>query len=323
MAPPPSSFGIIADENGSEWLGNLEAHFLDQEWDDDNTKKCKYFHLKLTGCAKAQYEKLDEEMKTCWDKLSTKWHELHLSLAVIDTPETTWICLFSSLHLDESKLVSSRTLSNGEESWECIEFVKHLENVGSNIMVNMSLSKGLEAYSNLPTIVHLHLPQFTDGPTHSSLCSVLHAIDHYFLADVVHECANAACECSILMNCLDKLDKMSQPYNTTYSCPFPQPGCNFLPSQFSNSITNHAPNDPSSHLSSEVSLATQRWYVEAVKAWYAKYDADTIPGPEMDNYPITPESASPGSGKCWCYGQKGHRWGMPDCQQFPVLPEAE
>ena len=218
------------NENGSEWLDTLEAHFMDREWEGEehNNKRCKYFKLHLRGEARRRYDDLPDDVKNNWDHLYTKWSEWYPRTVTVPH-EQSYLQQFRAMRLDVTKLAKPIVKEDGSVTWETVKFVERVRHCANGITLLTDEAKGVDTYSSLPPVVKDQLPKYPGlGPSLSILSLDLLALNHYEIASRVQQ--------SLAIQ--DQLNSISQSLSRT-SFPRTQ-GLNNTPS--SNTSNTHAPN---------------------------------------------------------------------------------
>ncbi|KIJ55960.1 hypothetical protein M422DRAFT_239131 [Sphaerobolus stellatus SS14] len=338
-----SPFSSAINENGYEWLKDIESFFMEAGWTDD-LRRCEYFRLRLRGDADRRFNSFND--------ITKQWTEAYPAPAPEEiTSETTELNTFKSLRLETSKLTDPITDKDGALTWETIRFVKTLRFYGDRILSMSDDSKGAEAYSHLQSIIQDRITPHSGsglGPKLSTLCNDLLKLDHHDIARRIKEQTK---ERNDLQNQLNSLQlsihrtphTIPAPYPAYYTpttntptfplrrslngrqtLPYPAaiaPVVNVRnpPPNIIRLTSAPAPPIPTSFTNSTDSL---KLYADAVRTWDTRYGRDTQPTIET-KYPLTPGLPTPGSNECWCCGRTGHNRMDPTCNQNPPLPEKE
>ncbi|KIJ44959.1 hypothetical protein M422DRAFT_251583 [Sphaerobolus stellatus SS14] len=99
---PP--FSGAMNENGYEWLKDIESFFMEAQW-NDNTRRCEYFRLRFRGDADRRFNSFDDATQQMWALLRAQWIKAYPSpIPEETTSETTELNLFKALRLEISKI---------------------------------------------------------------------------------------------------------------------------------------------------------------------------------------------------------------------------
>ncbi|KIJ40425.1 hypothetical protein M422DRAFT_256659 [Sphaerobolus stellatus SS14] len=185
---PP--FGSMINENGYDWLKDIESFFMEAQWTDD-AQRCEYFRLRLRGDADCRFNTFDLATQQTWALLRAKWIQTYPPPVPEEvTSETTEFNIFKTLRLELAKLTEPVHDKDGSLTWETIRFAKTLRYYGDKILSMSDESKGAEAYSHLPMIIRDKVTAHTSpglGPKLTSLCTDLLKLDHHDIAGCIKE----------------------------------------------------------------------------------------------------------------------------------------
>ncbi|KIJ32377.1 hypothetical protein M422DRAFT_265875 [Sphaerobolus stellatus SS14] len=296
---PP--FSGTMNENGYDWLKDIELFFMEAQWTDD-TQCCEYFRLCLQGNADRHLNTFDLATQWTWDLLHTKWIQTYPPPVPEEiTSKTTELNIFKALRLDLSKLTEPVSDKEGALTWETIRFVKTLRYYRDKILSTSDESKGAEAYSHLPTIVRDKVTAHTGpslGPKLTSLCTDLLKLDHHDITGSIKEHTKEKDDLQNQLNSIQaNINRQPRPIPTNRHPPYaatitPAIYVSTAPNQNTLRLANAPPPPiPTTFSNSADGFCLHE---EVMHAWDIQYGRSTLPALET-KYPLTPGLLTPGS----------------------------